>query len=152
MKVLVQRVARAAVRVDGRTVGSIDRGLLVLLGVERGDEDRDAEYLADKTAELRIFPDDEQRMNRSVEECGGGVLVVSQFTLAGSTRRGRRPSFSRAAPPDEAQRLYGEFCRRLAGRGITVATGEFQALMEVELVNDGPVTLLLDPPPWRDGA
>ena len=147
MKVLIQRVSRASVSVGGETVGAIDRGLLVLLGVEQGDTARDADYLADKTAELRIFPDENGRMNRSVEEDGGAVLVVSQFTLASSTRRGRRPSFSSAAPPEVAERLYELFCSRLAGRGLTVATGSFQAMMQVELVNDGPVTIMLDPPP-----
>jgi D-tyrosyl-tRNA(Tyr) deacylase len=147
LKVLLQRVSRAEVRVDGAVVGRIGRGLAVLLGVEQGDAPTDADYLADKAAELRIFADDEGRMNRSVEQVGGGVLVVSQFTLAASTRRGRRPSFTRAAPPDEAEALYRRFADRLRGRGIEVAAGVFQAMMEVELVNDGPVTILLDPPP-----
>ncbi len=147
MKVLVQRVSRAEVRVEGSAVGRIGRGLLVFLGVEAGDADLDADYFADKTAALRIFPDDAGKMNRSVEEAGGAVLVVSQFTLAGSTRYGRRPSFSRAAAPELAEALYARFAERLAGRGIEVATGRFRAMMEVELVNDGPVTLLLDPPP-----
>lgn len=146
MKVLLQRVSRAAVRVDGDTVGQIDRGLLVLLGLENGDRPSDVEYYADKTAELRIFPDDSGRMNRSVEEARGAVLVVSQFTLAASTRRGRRPSYSRAAPPDQAANLYEQFMQRLRGRGLEVAGGIFQAMMEVELVNDGPVTILLDDP------
>ena len=132
-------------------MGEIGPGLLALVGVESGDSDADADYLADKTAELRIFRDDEGRMNRSVEECGGSVLVVSQFTLAASTRRGRRPSYSRAAAPEEANRLYERFRDRLAGRGLAVACGVFQAMMEVESVNDGPVTILLDPPPSRDG-
>ncbi len=147
MKVLVQRVSRAEVRVEGSAVGRIGRGLLVFLGVEEGDAGPDADYFADKTAGLRIFPDDAGKMNRSVEEAGGAVLVVSQFTLAGSTRYGRRPSFSRAAAPELAEALYARFAERLAGRGIEVATGRFRAMMEVELVNDGPVTLLLDPPP-----
>ena len=150
MKVLLQRVRRAAVRVDGNTVGEIGSGILALVGVERGDADADADYLADKTAELRIFRDDEGRMNRSVEEAGGSVLVVSQFTLAASTRRGRRPSYSRAAEPEEANRLYGRYRDRLASRGLNVATGRFQAMMEVDSVNDGPVTILLDPPPFRE--
>jgi D-tyrosyl-tRNA(Tyr) deacylase len=149
MKVLIQRVGRASVSIDGRTIGAIQRGLLVLIGVERGDTDHDVDYLADKTAQLRIFPDARDRMNRSVEESGGAVLVVSQFTLAASTRRGRRPSFDGAAPPEEAERLYRRFCQRLAERGLEVATGMFQAMMQVELVNDGPVTVLLDPPPRR---
>ena len=149
MKVLLQRVLRAAARVDGRTVGEIGPGLLALIGVEAGDADADADYLADKTAELRVFPDEQGRMNRSVEETGGGVLVVSQFTLAASTRRGRRPSYSRAAPPDVAQRLYERYRDRLGARGLSVGCGTFQAMMEIELVNDGPVTILLDPPPFR---
>ena len=122
---------------------------MVFLGVERGDSEYDAEYLADKTAGLRIFSDDEGRMNLSVEESGGEALVVSQFTLAGSTRRGRRPSFADAAPREEAERLYRHFANRLSLRGLPVRTGDFQAMMEVELVNDGPVTLWLDPPPSR---
>ncbi len=147
---LLQRVSRAAVRVDGRTSGRIEGGLLALVGVERGDSEKDADYLADKTAELRVFPDEQGRMNRSVIEAGGSVLVVSQFTLAGSTRRGRRPSFSRAEEPRLAAPLCERFLERLRERGIHVSSGVFQAHMEVELVNDGPVTLLLDPPPWRD--
>jgi D-tyrosyl-tRNA(Tyr) deacylase len=144
VKVLLQRVSRAEVRVSGRPVGAIGRGLLVFVGVERGDVDQEVVRLADRTAELRVFPDDADRMNRSVEEVGGECLVVSQFTLAGSTRRGRRPSFDAAAPPEEAQVLYERFVSRLRERGLPVATGNFRAMMEVELVNDGPVTLLLD--------
>jgi D-tyrosyl-tRNA(Tyr) deacylase len=147
VKVLLQRVARAAVRVEGRTVSAIERGLLAFVAVESGDERGAVDYLADKTAELRIFPDAEGRMNRSVGAAGGAVLVVSQFTLAASTRRGRRPSYARAALPEHARSLYEAFVERLRGHGLTVACGVFQALMEVELVNDGPVTILLDPPP-----
>jgi len=150
VRVLVQRVSRAAVRVAGETVGAIGRGLLVFVGVERGDGTADVDYHADKTAGLRIFPDDAHNMNRSVEEVAGGCLVVSQFTLAGDTRRGRRPSFIRAADPAEAEALYERFIERLRRRGIPVACGVFQAMMEVELVNDGPVTLLLDPRPGAD--
>ena len=149
MKVLVQRVSRASVMVEGRTVGEIRGGLLVFLGVERGDTESDADYLADKTAGLRIFSDDEGRMNLSVEESGGEALVVSQFTLTGSTRRGRRPSFADAAPREDAERLYRHFAARLSLRGLPVCTGVFQAMMEVESVNDGPVTLWLNPPPSR---
>jgi len=146
---LLQRVARASVRVEGQTVGAISRGLLVFLGVEGGDEVDDAEWNAAKAAELRIFPDEDGRMNRSVEEVRGAVLVVSQFTLASSTRRGRRPSFESAAAPELALRLYERFVETLRERGLVVATGTFRAMMEVELVNDGPVTILLDP---REGT
>jgi len=139
-------VARASVRVDGEIVGRIDRGLLVFLGVERGDSESDVDYYANKTAELRIFSDADGRMNRSVEEIGGAVLVVSQFTLAAATRKGRRPSWVRAAAPGDAEAIYDRFQERLRGRGLTVASGVFQAMMEVELLNDGPVTILLDPP------
>ena len=145
MKVLLQRVSRASVRIDGATVGSIGRGVLVFVGVEDGDTVGDAAWNAGKTAELRIFPDDAGRMNRSVEEIRGAVLVVSQFTLAASTRRGRRPSFDSAAAPEVAERLYEHFVAALRGRGLPVATGTFRAMMEVELVNDGPVTILLEP-------
>lgn len=149
MKVLLQRVSRAEVRVEDESVGRIGHGLVAFVGVERGDDEYAADYLADKTAELRVFADDRGRMNRSVEQVGGAVLVVSQFTLAASTRRGRRPSYSGAAAPVLAQALYERFMARLRGRGVPVASGVFQAMMHVELVNDGPVTLLLDPPPER---
>ncbi len=149
MKVLLQRVRRAAVHVDGRTVASVGPGLLVFVGIEREDSLEDADYLADKTAELRVFNDEAGKMNLSVEDVEGEVLVVSQFTLAARTRRGRRPSYSDAASPDDAVPLYQRFLERLRGRGLTVAEGVFQAMMDVELVNDGPVTLLLDPPPRR---
>ena len=142
-------MSRAAVRVEGRTVGAIDRGLLVLLGIERDDTTDLAGQMADKTAELRIFPDDGGKMNLSVEEIGGGVLVVSQFTLAAATRKGRRPSFHLAAPPQQAERLYRDYVDTLTRRGLSVAEGVFQAMMEVELVNDGPVTILLDSPGGR---
>jgi D-tyrosyl-tRNA(Tyr) deacylase len=146
---LLQRVARASVRVDGETVGAISRGLLVFVGVEGGDDVEDADWNAAKAAELRVFPDGEGRMNRSVEDVGGAVLVVSQFTLASSTRRGRRPSFESAAAPELALRLYERFVETLRARGLAVATGRFRAMMEVELVNDGPVTILLSP---REGT
>ena len=145
MRVLIQRVSRATVRVGGATVGSIARGLVVFLGVERGDDENDAVWNAAKTAQLRIFPDAAGRMNLDVSETSGAVLVVSQFTLAASTRRGRRPSFESAAEPEAAQRLYERFVEALRERGLVVATGTFRAMMEVELVNDGPVTLLLVP-------
>lgn len=146
LKVLLQRVSRASVRIDGAVVGRIGCGLLSFVGVERDDREEDADYYASKTADLRIFPDDDQNMNRSVLDVGGAVLVVSQFTLSADTRRGRRPSFVRAAPPARAEALYRRFCRRLEERGLEVATGRFQAMMDVELVNQGPVTVLLDPP------
>jgi len=149
VKVLIQRVSSASVHVEGATIGSIGCGLLVLLGIENGDTEGDAAWNAAKTAALRIFPDDAGRMNRSVEDVGGAVLVVSQFTLASSTRRGNRPSFETAAPPALARDLYERFVDALRGRGLTVATGSFRAMMQVTLVNDGPVTILLDP---RDAA
>lgn len=144
MRAVVQRVSRASVGVAGQTVGAIDRGLMVLLGVARGDTAQDADYLADKTAGLRIFEDDAGKMNRSVEETGGGILVVSQFTLLGDCRKGRRPGFTEAAPPELADALYESYVATLRERGIKVATGVFRADMQVALVNDGPVTLLLD--------
>ena len=130
-------------------MGTIGAGLLVFLGVERGDGEDEVRYYADKTAELRIFADEAGKMNRSVEEVGGAVLVVSQFTLAAATRRGRRPSYTQAAEPAQAEPLYERFLERLRGRGLSVASGVFQAMMEVELVNDGPVTILLEPPAER---
>ncbi len=148
----MQRVGRAAVRVDGEVVGAIDRGLLVLLGVGEGDDETHADTLADKTARLRIFPDDRHAMNRSLEDVGGAALVVSQFTLLADTRRGRRPSFVRAAPPDDADRLYQRYVQRLRDRGLEVATGVFQAMMDVELVNQGPVTILLEVPAPGGGS
>jgi D-tyrosyl-tRNA(Tyr) deacylase len=150
VKVLLQRVRRAAVRVRGATVSEIGAGLLVLLGVEDGDTEEDAEYLADKTAGLRIFADGEGRMNLSVLESNGEVLVVSQFTLAASTRRGRRPSFSGAALPERAEELYRLYSERLEGLGLPVRRGIFREMMDVELVNDGPVTILLDPRPGSE--
>jgi D-aminoacyl-tRNA deacylase len=141
---VVQRVLRASVRVAGEVRGSIERGLLVFLGVANGDGDDAARFLADKLAALRIFEDDAGKMNRSVVDVGGGVLVVSQFTLLGDARKGNRPSFSDAAPPEPANALYERFCAMLREKGLTVATGVFRAEMAVELVNDGPVTILLD--------
>jgi len=132
------------VEVDGKTVASIGRGLLVLLGVAQGDGERQAEWLADKIAGLRIFEDEAGKMNLSVQDVGGSALVVSQFTLLGDCRKGRRPSFSDAAPPEEADRLYQKFVERARGAGLRVETGVFQAHMGVHLVNDGPVTLVLD--------
>ena len=144
MRAVVQRVSRASVRVDGRTHGEIGRGLLVLLGVAPSDGEVEIEWMAEKVAGLRIFPDDEGRMNRSVTEIGGAVLVVSQFTLYGDARKGRRPSFVDAAPPEVAQPTYERVVTALRARGLEVATGEFGAVMDVELVNDGPVTIWLE--------
>lgn len=144
MRAVVQRVSAASVTVEGRKVGSIGPGLLVLLGVARGDTEKDGEYLAEKLAGLRIFEDEEEKMNRSVAQMGGSILLVSQFTLYGDVRHGRRPSFTQAAPPNEANRLYEDLAQKLRDKGMTVETGQFQAHMEVSLVNDGPVTILLD--------
>lgn len=146
MRAVVQRVSEASVRVAEEKVARIGAGLLVLLGVERGDTERQADQLAEKVANLRIFEDEAGRFNRSLLETGGEALVVSQFTLAADCRGGRRPSFTRAAPAEEARRLYEEFLARLAARGVNVQGGRFQARMEVHLVNDGPVTLVLDLP------
>jgi D-aminoacyl-tRNA deacylase len=144
MRAVVQRVSRARVQVDGRVVGEIGPGLVVLLGIGREDTAASAAYLARKVAELRIFDDEQGKMNRSLEDAGGAALVISQFTLFGDVRRGRRPGFERAAPPEEAKSLYEEFVRALRGAGMRVETGVFQARMTVELANEGPVTILLD--------
>ncbi len=144
MRAVVQRVTRASVEVEEALVGRIGLGWLVLLGVARGDLDEDADRLAEKVVNLRAFPDDQGKMNRSVVEAAGSVLVVSQFTLLGDCRGGRRPSFTAAAEPAEAERLYRRFNERIAEAGLEVATGVFRAHMNVELVNDGPVTFLLD--------
>jgi D-aminoacyl-tRNA deacylase len=144
MRAVVQRVKKARVEVGGRTVGEVGEGLLVFLGVGQDDTEKDSEFLANKIAHLRIFSDEQGLMNRSVIEVEGGMLVVSQFTLWGDCHKGRRPSFIRAAPPENAKALYEDFIRDLRGRGLTVATGVFQEMMEVHLVNDGPVTMLLD--------
>jgi D-tyrosyl-tRNA(Tyr) deacylase len=144
MRAVLQRVSRASVTVGGEVVGQIGRGLVVLLGVEQGDTEADAHQLADKSIQLRIFDDAEGKMNRSLADAGGAMLVVSQFTLLGDCRKGRRPSFVDAAPPELAEKLYETFVAAVGVQGIPVATGKFRAMMEVELVNDGPVTLLLD--------
>jgi D-tyrosyl-tRNA(Tyr) deacylase len=149
VRAVAQRVSSARVTVDSRVVGEIDQGLLVFVGVEKGDGVADVSYVASKVRDLRIFEDEgdesgRKRMNRSVVDIGGAVLVVSQFTLSGDVRRGRRPSFDDAAPPDEARRLYEDVVRELRTAGLTVATGEFQAMMRVQLENDGPVTILID--------
>ena len=140
----MQRVSRAEVRVEGRVTGAIGRGLLVLLGVSREDGEQDARALADKIAALRIFEDAAGKLNLAVGEVGGGVLVVSQFTLLGDGRKGNRPSFIEAAQPEAANALYERCCARLREAGLPVGTGVFRAHMDVELVNDGPVTILLD--------
>jgi len=144
MRAIIQRVSRAEVRVEGAVVGAVGKGLLVLLGVAEGDDDEAARFLADKVAALRIFEDAAGKMNLALAEVGGGVLVVSQFTLLGDLRKGNRPSFTAAAPPERANALYERFCALLREKGLTVATGVFRAHMDVELVNDGPVTVMLD--------
>lgn len=144
MRAVVQRVSRASVSVGGETVGAIGAGLLVLLGISKDDAEADAAYLADKTAGLRILEDESGKMNRSAEDAGAEILVVSQFTLYADARRGRRPSFEAAARPERAEALYRLYIRRLRGKGLTVAAGKFQAMMDVELTNRGPVTILLD--------
>jgi D-tyrosyl-tRNA(Tyr) deacylase len=144
MRAVIQRVRSAVVTVDGESVGQIGRGLLVLVGVARDDGPGDVAYLANKIASLRVFPEDDRLLHRTTSEVGGGVLVVSQFTLLGDCRKGRRPSFDQSAPPELAEKLYEELVAALAQAGLPVATGRFRAMMEVSLVNDGPVTLLLD--------
>ncbi len=144
MRAVVQRVSQASVTVDGRVVGRIDRGLMILLGVKTGDTEAEASWLAAKIAGLRIFPDDEGKFNLSVQEVDGATLVVSQFTLYGDARKGRRPSFSDAAPPEVAESLVNRFVEYLRAEGLTVETGVFGAAMQVEIHNDGPVTLIVE--------
>ena len=144
MRTVIQRVSEASVTVGGQTVGRIGAGLCILLGVSNGDNSDTAAALADKVKNLRIFDDEFGKMNRSVVDCGGAILVVSQFTLYADCRKGNRPSFTDAAPPPLAQKLYQEFANRLRAAGLSVATGQFQAHMKVTLVNDGPVTLVLE--------
>lgn len=144
MRAVVQRVSRAQVRVDGRVTGETGAGLMVLLGVAVDDTESDAEQLASKIAGLRIFEDAEGKMNRALGESGGAVLAVSQFTLYGDVRRGKRPSFDAAARPEQARRLYERFVEKIRAAGLRCETGRFQEMMQVELVNDGPVTILLD--------
>ena len=144
MRAVVQRVSRASVTVEGRRVAAIDSGLLVLLGVARGDTAADADALVDKVVHLRVFPDAAGQMNLSVRDAGGALLAVSQFTLLGDSRRGRRPSYLEAAPPEEAAPLYARFVAGARETGLRVEEGVFRAMMDVELVNQGPVTLLLD--------
>ena len=144
MRAVVQRVSRAQVAIDGEIVGEVGRGLLVLLGVTHADTEVDTGYLADKIAGLRVFEDENGKMNLDTAAVGGGILVVSQFTLYGDVRRGKRPSFDAAAKPEHARQLYEYFAARIRAAGLPCQTGRFQEMMEVELVNDGPVTILLD--------
>jgi D-tyrosyl-tRNA(Tyr) deacylase len=144
MRAVIQRSGKASVHVEGKVIGKIEHGLVVLLGVHKDDTEKDAKYLVDKIANLRIFPDENGQMNRSMLDVGGEALVISQFTLFGDCSKGRRPGYSRAAPPAKAEELYKVFIAALADLGISVATGEFQAMMDVSLVNRGPVTLLVD--------
>ena len=144
MRAVVQRVSRAGVTIGERVSGRIGRGVLVLVGFTQGDEDAAVDWVAEKIINLRIFPDTEGKMNRSVQDVGGGILVVSQFTLYGDVQRGRRPSFIEAAPPEIAIPLYERFISSLKGSGCEVQTGEFGAMMSVDLINDGPVTLLIE--------
>lgn len=150
MLAVVQRVCRASVRVEPDYEASIGPGLLILVGVGSRDDDRDADWLAEKCASLRIMNDAAGKMNLGLDEVGGAALVISQFTLWGDCERGRRPSFTRAAEPREAERLYRRFADRLAATGVAVRTGVFGAMMQVSLVNDGPVTLILDSAPWKE--
>ena len=144
MKAVIQRVSSAQVRIDGETVGSIARGMVVLLGVAEGDTDDDAARFAAKIAKMRIFPSEHRPIDASVTDVDGSALVVSQFTLCADTRKGNRPSFINAAAPDEAERLYELFCEKLRAQGVPTETGRFAAMMDVELINDGPVTIVLD--------
>src|SRR3954451_5535912 len=144
MRIVLQRVSSASVLVHEITVGQISDGLLVFVGISNEDTAEDADYLVDKLLWLRIFPDEERKMNHNVQQAGGALLIVSQFTLYADTRRGRRPSFDRAAPPDRARSLYDYFVETARRGPVAVQTGEFQAMMEVRLVNDGPVTILID--------
>jgi D-tyrosyl-tRNA(Tyr) deacylase len=144
MRAVLQRVSRAKVTVDGRVTGEIGTGLCVLLGVEKGDASTDVDYIATKVAGLRVFSDSDNKLSLSVTDAEGKVLVVSQFTLLGDVRKGRRPSFDSAEAPEKAKALYEEFVKKLKVLGVVVAEGEFQAHMELSLVNDGPVTILLD--------
>jgi len=147
MRAVLQRVREARVEVDGQITGAIGPGLLILLGVAKGDDEAAAQWLVDKITGLRIFEDDAGKMNRSVADCAGALLVVSQFTLYADTRKGRRPSFDAAAPPEDARRLYECFVEKAKATGLHVDTGIFQADMQVHLINDGPVTLICDSPP-----
>ena len=144
MKAVIQRVSSASVSVDNTQISSIKNGFLILLGVQQGDDEKDLEYLVNKTAGMRIFKDDKQHMNLSIQDVNGEALVVSQFTLCADTHKGRRPSFIHAAPPEIAEQMYQQFCEQLKVAGVPVQTGKFGAMMGVSLVNDGPVTIILD--------
>ena len=144
MKAVIQRVSSASVSVDNTQISSINNGFLILLGVQQGDDEKDLEYLVNKTAGMRIFKDDKQHMNLSIKDVNGGALVVSQFTLCADTHKGRRPSFIHAAPPEIAEQMYQQFCEQLKVAGVPVQTGKFGAMMDVSLINDGPVTIILD--------
>ena len=144
MRAVVQRVEQASVKVNGQLVGEIGAGLLVLLGISKSDRESDADYLVEKIIGLRIFEDEQGKMNRGVDEVSGAILMVSQFTLYGDVRRGKRPSFDEAARPEEARRLYEYAVAKVRDAGLRCETGEFQAMMKVSLINDGPVTILLD--------
>ena len=152
MKALLQRVTSASVSVSGEVVGEIGRGLVVLLGVARNDTERDAEYLVEKAVNLRIFPDEAGKFNRSALDINGELLIVSQFTLLADARKGRRPSFTDAAPPDQAQRLFDYFVAQARDTGLKIATGQFQQHMLVEIHNDGPVTIMLDSKGMPEGS
>jgi D-aminoacyl-tRNA deacylase len=149
MRLLLQRVSEASVTIGGVTVGSIRTGLLILAGMAKPDTESDVDYLSDKVLGLRIFPDSAGKMNRNIVDAGGSLLIVSQFTLYGDCRKGRRPSFDQAAAPEQAQSLYNYFVEKLRGGPVPVETGVFQAMMEVHLVNQGPVTILLDTADWN---
>jgi len=144
LKAVIQRVSSASVSVDNTQISSINNGFLILLGVQQGDDEKDLEYLVNKTAGMRIFKDDKQHMNLSIKDVNGEALVVSQFTLCADTHKGRRPSFIHAAPPEIAEQMYQQFCEQLKVAGVPVQTGKFGAMMGVSLINDGPVTIILD--------
>lgn len=146
MRAVLQRVSIAAVKIDGREVSRISKGILVLIAASRGDGNKDIQWMAEKICGLRIFADEHGKMNLSVADVGGSILVVSQFTLYGDCRKGKRPSYTNSAPPDEAKEIYREFLTEIRKKGVPVEEGVFGAMMEVELANDGPVTLILDSP------